>query len=186
MNPNSGNSSLANQNAMLNIVNNCSSLLFEFVKQFVGGRTTGSVSNFIGSTFSHSLEKISQLWKTHQKCELFPETMSFHTLRFHIFWTASIFSWFSPENCWPKSTILSTVCVNPTGQFTTNKLDISIIHLATQIPNNCSNLCQFSLSHTGRSESHPSLSLLGFPHCQRCFQEVIPKSSLGWFPPCER
>ena len=31
---------------------------------------------------------------------------------------------------------------------------------------------------TGRSESHPSLSLLGFPHCQRCFQEVIPKSSL--------
>ena len=39
---------------------------------------------------------------------------------------------------------------------------------------------------TGRSESHPSLSLLGFPHCQRCFQEVIPKSSLWWFPPCER
>ena len=38
---------------------------------------------------------------------------------------------------------------------------------------------------TGRSESHPSLSLLGFPHCQRCFQEVIPKSSLWCFPPCE-
>lgn len=121
---------------MLNIVNNCSSLLFEFVKQFVGGRTTGSVSNFIGSTFSHSREKISQLWKTQQKCELFPETMSFHTLRFHIFWKASIFSWFSPENCWPKSTILSTVCVNPTGQFTTNKLDISkefILQLKFQI-----------------------------------------------------
>ena len=31
---------------------------------------------------------------------------------------------------------------------------------------------------TGRSEGHPSVFLLGFPHCQRCFQEVIPKSSL--------
>ena len=47
-------------------------------------------------------------------------------------------------------------------------------------------LCHNMQQHTGRSESHPSLSLLGFPHCQRCFQEVIPKSSLWWFPPCER
>ena len=51
--------------------------------------------------------------------------------------------------------------------------------LFTFLPNVA--LLSLQFIDTGRSESHPSLSLLGFPHCQRCFQEVIPKSSQPLF-----
>ena len=82
-------------------------------------------------------------------------------------------SWF----CWIRNQDLVADFV--AGAIQTCEILGLLLHVRLMIYNQL--YIYYNLT-TGRSESHPSLSLLGFPHCQRCFQEVIPKSSLWWFP----